>query len=366
MIITRKIRLVPTSEQELKFIESSNVSRWAYNYTLKMINLNYKFRDDFLSEKEFRKYVTKIKKRDKYSWLNNVSNNVIKQSIKDCYSSFRRFFKGQSGFPKPKKKFKTIPSFYVPNDKIKFKENNTVLIEKIGWVKHKEKMPIGVKYYNPRIKYDGKYWYLTIGINKEKINEPLTDRVVGIDLGIKKLAVTSDGIYYKNINKTASIRKIEKRLKRLQKRASKKYIKGKPKSSNLISIEKKIKKIHRRLSNIRNNHIQQITTEIVKTKPSKVVVEDLNISGMMKNKKLSKAIQNQKFYYFLQCLEYKCELRGIEFVKANRYFPSSKLCNNCGEIKKDLKLKDRIYQCSCGYVEDRDLNASYNLRDYKY
>ena len=254
--------------------------------------------------------------------------------------------------------------------KLKVKEGKLVTIEKVGWIKTNEQIPVGVKYSNPRISYDNKYWYLSVGIEREETKEEVTDVSLGIDLGVKDLAVCSDGTVYKNINKTYVVKKIEKRLKRLQKQVSRKYEQNKKgkenvKTKNIIKLEKKIQQIHRRLANIRTNYLHQTTTRIVKTKPYRVVVEDLNVKGMMKNKHLSHAIRKQGFYEFKRQLEYKCKLRGIEFVVADRFYPSSKICSQCGKIKKDLKLKDRVYQCSCGLMIDRDFNASINLSNYK-
>ncbi|MFY8224974.1 RNA-guided endonuclease InsQ/TnpB family protein, partial [Clostridium perfringens] len=261
-------------------------------------------------------------------------------------------------------------SFYNDNIKLKVKENRLVNIEKVGWIKTNEQLPIGVKYSNPRISYDNKYWYISVGIEKEEVKEDLTDVSLGIDLGLKDLAICSDGTVFKNINKSNVVRKIEKRLKRLQRQVSRKYEQNKKgkeyvKTKNIIKLEKQIQQVHRRLANIRNNYLHESTTSIVKTKPYRVVVEDLNIKGMMKNKHLSDAIRKQGFYEFKRQLEYKCKFRGIKLVVADRFYPSSKTCSQCGEIKKDLKLKDRIYNCSCGLSIDRDLNASINLSRYK-
>ncbi|HBI6899004.1 TPA: transposase, partial [Clostridium perfringens] len=262
--------------------------------------------------------------------------------------------------------------FYNDNVKLKVKENRLVNIEKVGWIKTNEQLPIGVKYSNPRISYDNKYWYISVGIEieKEQIKEDLTDVSLGIDLGLKDLAICSDGTVFKNINKSNVVRKIEKRLKRLQRQVSRKYEKNKKgkeyvKTKNIIKLEKNIQQIHRRLANIRNNYLHKTTTSIVKTKPYRVVIEDLNVKGMMKNKHLSDAIRKQGFYEFKRQLEYKCKFRGIELVVVDRFYPSSKTCSQCGEIKKDLKLKDRVYNCSCGLSIDRDLNASINLSRYK-
>ena len=364
MILTKKIRLIVNDKEIAKLYQSSGTARWAYNYTIKMQQINYRFGGKFISDNDLRKHITKIKKRPKYAWLNDVSNNIVKQAIKDACGAYNLFFKGQAQYPRFKTKRRTIPSFYNDNVKLKAK-GKSVLLEKIGWVKTSEQLPVGCKYYNPRIKFDGKYWYLTVGVDVDTQKEDLDGRTVGIDVGIKELAVTSDGVFYKNINKTASVRKAEKRLKRMQRQASRKYKKGKPKSSNLIKLENEIRKQHRHLANIRTNYLHQVSAEIVKTKPSRIVMENLNVKGMMKNRHLARSVANQKLYFFKQCIQYKCELNGIEFVEASQWYPSSKTCNSCGFINKNLKLSDRTYHCECGYRCDRDLNASYNLRDYQ-
>ena len=299
-----------------------------------------------------------------------MSNNVAKQAVKDGCDAYKRFFKGLSDKPQFKSRRKSKKSFYNDNCKLKVKYGKFINIEKVGWIKTNEQIPIGVKYSNPRISYDNKYWYISVGIEEEEIQEKLTDVSLGIDLGLKELAVCSNGKVYKNINKSYAVRKIEKRLKRLQKQVSRKYEQNKKgkeyvKTKNIIKLEKQIQQTHRRLANIRNNYIHQTTTSIVKTKPYRVVIEDLAVSNMMKNKHLSNAIRKQGFYEFRRQLEYKCKFRGIELVVADRFYPSSKTCSQCGKIKKDLKLKDRVYKCSCGLNIDRDLNASINLSKYK-
>jgi putative transposase len=249
-------------------------------------------------------------------------------------------------------------------------KNNIVLIEKVGWVNTSEQLPIDVKYNNPRISYDGKYWYISVGIEVENPVVELTGESVGIDVGIKDLAVCSNGMTFKNINKTKLVKNLEKRLRRLQRKISKKYEMNKEgrkfvKTSNIIKLEKQIRLIHRRLSNIRNNHLHQATNKIVKTKPSRVVMETLNIKGMMKNKHLSKAIAEQCLYDFKVKLKYKCEFNGIEFVEADKWYPSSKTCSECGHIKSRLSLSERTYICEdCAAVIDRDYNASINLSRY--
>ena len=369
MILAKKVRIYPSEIQEQKLWKSVGTARFIYNWTLAKQEDNYKNGGKFIPDGVLRKEITQLKKNE-LSWLNEVSNNISKQAVKDACNAYKRFFNGLSDKPKFKRKGKSKKSFYNDNIKLKVKEGKLVNIEKIGWIKTNEQLPIGVKYSNPRISYDNKYWYISVGIEQEVVKEELTDISLGIDLGLKELAVCSDGMIYKNINKTHAIRKIEKRLKRLQKQASRKYEKNKKgkgyvKTNNIIKLEKQIQQAHRRLANIRNNHLHQTTTSIVKAKPYRVVIEDLDVSNMMKNKHLSDAIRKQGFYEFKRQLEYKCKFRGIELVVADRFYPSSKTCSHCGEIKKDLKLKDRVYKCRCGFTIDRDLNASINLSKYK-
>lgn len=369
MILAKKVRLYPSAIQEKKLWQSVGTARFIYNWTLARQEENYKNGGKFISDGVLRKELTQLKKNE-LSWLNEVSNNVAKQAVKDACDAYKRFFKGLSDKPRLKTKKRSKKSFYNDNVKLKVKDNKLVNIEKVGWIKTNEQLPIGVKYSNPRISYDNKYWYISVGIEQEEIQEELTEVSLGIDLGLKDLAICSDGTVYKNINKTYAVRKIEKRLKRLQKQVSRKYElnkKGKEyvKTKNIIKIEKQIQQIHRRLVNIRNNYLHQTTTSIVKSKPYRVVIENLAVSNMMKNKHLSDAIRKQGFYEFKRQIEYKCKFRGIELVVADRFYPSSKTCSQCGEIKKDLKLKDRVYKCSCGLNIDRDLNASINLSRYK-
>lgn len=369
MILAKKVRLYPGELQEQKLWKSVGTARFIYNWTLARQEENYKNSGKFISDGILRKELTQLKQTE-LSWLNEVSNNVAKQAVKDVCNAYKRFFKGLSDKPRFKSKRKSKKSFYNDNVKLKVKEGNLVNIEKVGWIKTSEQIPVGVKYSNPRISYDNKYWYISVGIEKEEVQEELTDVSLGIDLGLKDLAICSDGTKFKNINKTYVVRKIEKRLKRLQRQVSRKYEQNKKgkeyvKTKNIIKLEKQIQQVHRRLANIRNNYLHKTTTSIVKTKPYRVVIEDLNVKGMMKNKHLSDAIRKQCFYEFKRQLEYKCKFRGIELVVADRFYPSSNTCSQCGEIKKDLKLKDRVYKCSCGLHIDRDLNASINLSRYE-
>ena len=375
MILAKKVRLYPTKEQEQKLWQSVGTARFIYNYTLAKQEENHKNGGKFISDGVIRKELTQLKKSE-LTWLNEVSNNVAKQAVKDACNAYKRFFKSLANKPKFKSRKKSKPSFYNDTSKLKVKEKK-VLIEKVGWIKTNEQIPTEVKYNNLRVTYDNKYWYISVGVEVDKKQEKLTDISLGIDLGLKDLAVCSDGKVFKNINKTKKVKKLEKKLKQKQRKISRKYEMNKIKkegggccqfikTKNIEKLEETTKLIHRKLANIRNNYLHQVTTSIVKTKPYRIVIEDLNVFGMMKNKHLSDSVRKQCFYKFRQYMTYKTELNGIELIVADRFYPSSKTCSICGSIKHDLKLKDRIYKCPhCGAIIDRDYNASINLAMYK-
>jgi len=369
VILAKRVRLKPTKEQEKQLWKSAGTARWTYNWTLNRQQENYEQGGKFISDNDLRKEITQLKQTDDFKWLSDVSNNVAKQAVKDACDAYKKFFKGQAKFPTFKSRKKSKASFYNDTSKLKVKKN-LVLIEKVGWIKTNEQLLMNVTFNNPRISFDKKYWYISVGIKQEMEQQELTDEIIGVDLGIKELAVCSNGQVFKNINRTREIKKTEKRLRRLQRKVSRKYEMNKRgenqfvKTSNIIKIEKRTQHLHRRLTNIRDNHIHQSTNAIVKTKPCKVVMEDLNVSGMMKNRHLSKALAGQKLYKFIRQMKYKCEKYGIEFVQVDRFYPSSKTCSTCRTMKKDLKLSDRTYTCECGLEMDRDLNASINLANY--
>ena len=350
----------------------AGAARWAYNWAINKQQENYKSGNKFIQDGTLRKELTQLKKTEEFSWLQDISCKVPSIAVKDACVAYKNFFNNQASFPRFKSRKRSVPSFYNPSDKIRVKKAS-VLLAKIGYVKLSEKgrIPYGdVAYYNPRVTFDGVHWYLSVGVDTAVLQEELTGESLGIDLGIKDLAIVSNGKVYGNINKTQKVKKLSKKLKRMQRQVSRKYEMNKDgdkfvKTKNISKLETKIKKQYIKLTSIRTNYRQKVTTEIVKTKPSRIVVEDLNVKGMMKNRHLSKAISEQSFYAFTETLRYKCEAQGIEFVKADRWFPSSKTCSECGNSKKDLKLKDRTYNCDCcGKSIDRDLNASINLARY--
>ena len=381
MIKSLKVQLSPNNKQSTKLFEYAGCSRFAYNWAIAREKENYKLGNKFLSDNELRKEFTQLKKQNDYKWLNKISNNVMKQAIKDACNSYKRFFKGLSKYPKFKSKKNSKQSFYQDNVKIQF-TNTHVKVEgfassgkknkqKLNWIKlcEKGRIPTNCKYMNPRFTFDGLHWWLSVSIETNDNPDIPMNEGVGIDLGLKDLAICSDGNTYKNINKINKVKKIEKRKRRLQRSTSRKYNMNKEgerykKTSNIIKREKELLKLIKRLTNIRRNHLHQTTSDIIKRKPSFICIEDLNVSGMMKNKHLSKAIQQQGFYEFRRQIQYKSEWNNISVIIADRFFPSSKLCSCCGEIKKDLKLSDRVYKCDCGNIIDRDYQASLNLKQY--
>lgn len=374
MIKSIKIRLSPTKEQEELMFQSVGIARFAYNWGLSKWEEMYKEGIKPSKAKIRKEFNNSIRKNDDFKWLYNVSGQITAQAFADLEDAYKNFFDGLAQRPKFKNKKKSKKSFYVRYDAIKF-SNNRVNIEKIGKVKYSSnyKIPKLDKYTNPRCHFDGKYWYLTFGFehgeSQASLNEDLS---IGIDLGISHLAIVNHlDKPIKNINKSKEVRRLKKKLKRLQRQVSRKYEMNKKgskfvKTNNIIKLEKQIKLVHRRLNNIRNNHIHQATSKIIKLNPYRVVMEGLNVSGMMKNKHLAEKIAEQKFYEFKRQMKYKCEFNKIEFFEADRWYPSSKACSCCKNIKKDLKLSDRTYNCNvCGLVIDRDKNASINLGNYK-
>ena len=383
MVKSIKVRLNPNNKQLTKLFQYAGCARFAYNWAINREEENHKQGNKFLSDMDLRKEFTQLKKLQEFKWLNEISNNVTKQAIKDACSAYKNFFKGQSKFPKFKSKKQSIPSFYQDNIQIQFTGTHVKVEkfsistkknkQKLNWIKlyEKGKIPTNCKYLNPRFTYDGLYWYVSVSIEVDDDTENTlpSNEGIGIDLGLKDLAICSDKNIYKNINKTQRVKKLEKRKRRLQRSVSRRYNKNKKgdnycKTSNIIKREKELLKTTKRLTNIRHDYIHQTTSEIIKRKPSFICIEDLNVSGMMKNRHLSKAVQEQGFYEFRRQIEYKAKWNNIPVIIADRFFPSSKMCSCCGHIKKDLKLSDRIYKCECGNIINRDFQASLNLQKY--
>lgn len=376
-----KIEIKPTKEQKIKINKTIGVSRYVYNFYLIHNKEIYEKEKRFVSGMEFSKWLNNeyIPNNPDKDWIKEVSSKATKQAIMNADGAFRKFFNGKTKFPKFKKKKKqTVKAYFPKNNKTDWTiERHKVKIPTLGWVRLKEYgyVPLNAKVSSGTVSRQADRYYVSILVEEENnINNDSYSEGIGIDLGLKEFAIFSNKTVYKNINKTAKIKNIEKKLIREQRSLLRKYEslkeqknkkEGKATRQNIQKQVLKVQKLHRRLYNIRTDYINKIVAEIVKTKPEYVTIEDLNVSDMMKNKHLSKAIASQKFSEFRTKLISKCKNNDIEVRLVDRFYPSSKLCNKCGKIKKDLKLSDRVYKCECGYVEDRDLNASFNLRDAK-
>jgi len=372
-----KTEINPTEEQKVKIRKTIGTCRYIYNFYLAHNKELHDNGEKFMSGKSFSVWLNNeyLPQNPDKLWIKEVSSKSVKRSIENGCVAFTRFFKHQSAFPNFKKKGKSeVKMYFVKNNPKDCRcERHRINIPSLGWVRIKEKGYIPttkdgyvIKSGHVSIKADRYYVSVLIEIPNNKIANN-SNEGIGIDLGLKDFAIVSNGKTYKNINKSAKLKKLEKQLIRKQRSLSRKYenIK-KGESTQRANIQKqklKVQKLHHKIDDIRTDYINKIIAEIVKTKPSYITIEDLNVSGMMKNRHLSKAVASQKFYEFRTKLQAKCKESGIELRVADRWYPSSKTCHCCGTIKKDLKLSDRIFQCDCGYIEDRDFNAALNLRD---
>lgn len=375
MIKSFKVRIYPTKSQEALMWKHIGSCRFIWNYMLLEQERLYDLGERHLSAFDMINLLKPLKNDGEHEWLYEVSNTSLCHICQDLDKAYKSFFKKQSGFPKFKSRKRSKTNFPI-RETIYFKDGK-VTIEKLGKVKYKTDFDLpqdrDAKFSNPRVSFVNGKWILTFGMECENQALELTEKKVGIDLGVKDLAVVAiddESMVFHNINKSQRVRKLKRKILHLQRSISRKYEQNRVgnkyfKTNNILRQEIKLRRLHARLSNIRNNYIHQCTHYIVSKLPCRVVMEDLNVSGMMKNKHLSKAIQEQCFFEFIRQMKYKCEWNGIEFIQASRFYPSSKTCSNCGCIKHDLKLSDRTYSCSeCGFVIDRDLNAAINLMKY--
>ena len=377
-----KIEINPTQEQKLKIHQTIGVSRFIYNFYIARNKEIYKKEGKFVSGMDFSKWLNNeyIPNNQDMKWIKEVSSKATKQAIMNGDKAFRDFFKKTKGFPRfKKKKNQDVKAYFPKNNKTDWTiERHRVKIPTLGWVRLKEfgYIPINSIVKSGTVSQKADRYYVSILVEEDykEVSKSINEGV-GIDLGIKDFAICSDGNKFKNINKTYNVKKLEKKLKREQRRLSRKYESLKIRNKNIKegratrqNIQKqvvKVQKLHQRLANIRTDYINKTVFSIVKQKPSYITIEDLAVSNMMKNKHLSKAISSQKFFEFKTKLISKCKQNNIELRIVDRFYPSSKTCSNCGKIKKDLKLSDRIYKCDCGFTIDRDLNASINLKNAK-
>ena len=374
-----KTEINPTEEQKARIHRTIGTCRYVYNFYLGHNKALHDNGEKFMTGKSFSLWLNNeyIPDNPDKTWIREVYSKAVKKSIEDGCAAFTRFFKHQSDFPKFKKKGKSdVKMYFVRNNPKDCQcERHRLKIPTLGWVRIKEKgyIPTTKDGYMIRsgtvsVKAGRFYVSVLVEIPDVNINNNLNEGI-GIDLGLKDFAIISNGKTYRNINKSAGLKKLEKQLIREQRSLSRKYENlKKGESTQRANIQKqklKVQKLHHKMDNIRTDYINKTIAEIVKTKPSYITIEDLNVKGMMKNRCLSKAVASQKFYEFRKRLKAKCDEKGIELRVADRFYPSSKTCHHCGSIKKNLKLSDRIYRCECGYVADRDLNAALNLKDAK-
>ena len=372
-----KTEINPTEEQKVKIRKTIGTCRFIYNFYLAHNKDLHENGEKFMSSNKFRGWLNNeyLPDHPEYSWIKEAYSKAVTQAVNNGQTAFTRFFKHQSDFPKFKKKDKSdVKMYFVKNNPKDCRcERHRINIPSLGWVRIKEKGYIPttkdgyvIKSGHVSVKAGRYYVSVLIEIPNNQIANN-SNEGIGIDLGLKDFAIVSNGKTYKNINKSVKLKKLEKQLIKEQRSLSRKYENlKKGESTQKTNIQKqrlKVQKLHHRIDNIRTDYINKTIAEIVKTKPSYITIEDLNVSGMMKNRHLSKAVASQKFYEFRTKLQTKCKENGIELRVVDRWFPSSKICHCCKNIKKDLKLSDRIFKCDCGYIEDRDFNAALNLRD---
>ena len=376
MLKSFKTEINPTEEQKVKIRKTIGTCRFIYNFYLAHNKELHKNGKKFMSSNQFRIWLNNeyLPSHPEYSWIKEAYSKAVTQAVNNGQTAFTRFFNHDSAFPNFKKKGKSdVKMYFVKNNPKDCRcERHRLNIPTLGWVRMKEKGYIPttkdgwkIKSGTVSIKADRYYVSVLVEIPDAKIADNSNDGM-GIDLGLKDLAIVSNGKIYKNINKSARVKKLEKKLRREQRCLSRKYEnlkKGESTQKNIQKQKLKVQRLHHKIDNIRTDYINKSIAGIVKAKPSYITIEDLNVSGMMKNRHLSKAVASQKFYEFRTKLKAKCDENGIELRVVDRWYPSSKICHCCGAVKKDLKLSDRIYRCDCGYVEDRDFNAALNLRD---
>ena len=374
-----KTEINPTEEQKARIRRTIGTCRYVYNFYLGHNKALHDNGEKFMTGKDFSLWLNNeyIPDNPDKTWIREVYSKAVKKSIEDGCTAFTRFFKHQSDFPKFKKKGKSdVKMYFVRNNPKDCQcERHRLKIPTLGWVRIKEKGYIpttkdGYMIRSGTVSVKAGRFYVSVLVEIPDINiDNNSNEGIGIDLGLKDFAIVSNGKTYRNINKSAGLKKLEKQLIREQRSLSRKYESlKKGESTQRANIQKqklKVQKLHHKMDNIRTDYINKTIAEIVKTKPSYITIEDLNVKGMMKNRCLSKAVASQKFYEFRTRLKAKCDENGIELRVADRFYPSSKTCHHCGSVRKNLKLSDRIYRCECGYVADRDLNAALNLKDTK-
>lgn len=370
MIRREVVRLFPTPEQEKMFRECIGYARFSYNYC-KSYDDNYvKTHNTRLSAFDLAKVLVKLKHSGDYDWMKKLPSDVAKQAAADfgqAKKNSKRIYRN-AGHTSYKRKHNHKQSFYCEYRKTKIKSKKRVYISKIGDVKMGRNLPRNTKLMNPRVIYQYGKWFLSVAFEVEpKENLALTEEIVGIDMGLKDLMILSDGTVYENINNDGKIKKLDKEKRRLERELSRKKVKSaKVQSKNFYKTRTKYYRVIKKLNDIRRDYRHQVTRDVINKRPKRIVLEDLDIKRMLKDATKAKAISEAAWYALRVHLMYKAEESGIEVVIADKYFPSSQLCNCCGYKNNQVKdLNIRTWVCpECGTDHNRDLNAALNLKDY--
>lgn len=381
MIKSIKVMLLPNNVQKTRLFQHAGAARFMYNWALGREEENYEAEGKFLTYYDLMKEVVLLKKTDEYAWLKDISATTIQGAVRDATDAYINFFKKRAKHPRFKSRKNSTPSFSQTDQVIEFSDTHVKLSclsnslrknrKQLNWVRLAEhgKIPMDKKHSNPRITFDGINWWISVGIEYPDRKNELSEEGLGVDMGIRNLAVCSDESIYPNINRTKAIKDLEKRKRRLQRSISRKYEQNKKedefvKTKNIIKSEKKLLKMQHRLNNIRKNYLHNTSKEIVGKNPKFICIENLDIKGMMKNKYMAKDFQDQALYEFGRQLEYKSNFKSIPFIRADKFFASSKTCSRCGKIKKDLKPQQKTFRCECGNVIDVHKQAALNLKTY--
>ena len=368
-----KTEINPTEEQKCHIDQTFGSCRYVYNQYIAANQKAHKAGEKFITGYTFSKYLNNEFRVENpgCGWLLEVSSKALKASIMNAEKAFKNFFRTKQRFPKFKSKKDGRQSYTIVSNPGTIRaERHRVFLPKLKWVRLKEYgyIPSGVVISSVSVSFEAGRYYVSALVDEE-LSAPteLHDDGMGVDLGLKSFAVTSHGEVFENINKTRLVKRAERRIRKEQRRVSRKIHKGEAtkRRANLRKQICKLRVAHKRVKNIRNDYIKKVASTLVKAKPKYIVLEDLNVAGMMKNRHLSKAIQKQSFYTFRTVLTAMCEVAGIAMIIADRFFASSKLCSACGVKHAGLRLSDRTFSCpSCGFTMDRDLNAAVNLKNY--
>ena len=367
------IRLFPTKSQAKLLWQNVGTARWTWNWGLSIQKKSYSENEKIFDINELKRKFTEIRNSEEFKWLQEVSRQVEANVLIDLDKAYRNFFRRlktekNAGLPKFKSKWKSIPSFCTRSEKVRVYEN-LIYLEKIGRVRFKAQENLeNVKFYNARVKFENGKWLLKCAIEvlPNKSKRILRDLKMGIDVGVKSLAVVSCGGHqrvFRNINRNHKMKRLNRQLRHHQRILARKQ----KSSKNHLKEKCKVQNIYGRIKRKRHEYIQQTARKIINMRPKVIVLEDLNIRGMMKNRHLARAIAEQNLYLLRKLIERKATEAGIKVKFADRFYPSSKMCSNCGHVKKDLKLSERIYKCpTCGKLIDRDFNAALNLERLAY